>query len=198
MSASLITNVNLMSVKKAAPDIKAGYTVKVFQKIKEGEKERVQSFEGLVIKVNPGYGADKTITVRKIVSGVGVEKIFPLYSSTIEKIEIVKIAKVRRAKLWYMRDLSGKGARLTETYLKDNDDLEVDTASKLKKLSLKKVKIVETPVETVAVDNEPEVLPEVVEETDEASKKEISSVEADVAPSADEQIDNDESTQTKA
>jgi large subunit ribosomal protein L19 len=96
------------------PEIKPGYTVKVHQKIKEGEKERIQIYEGLVIAVNHGYGASKTMTVRKIVEGIGVEKIFPINSPNIAKIEVTKIGKVRRSKLYYMRDISGKAARLKE------------------------------------------------------------------------------------
>ena len=110
----LLTGVKAVS-KKTVPVIKTGYTVRVHQRIKEGEKERIQIFEGLVIKVNSGHGADKTFTVRKIVQGIGVEKVFPLYSTNISKIDVVKIAKVRRAKLYYMRDRSGKSARLQET-----------------------------------------------------------------------------------
>jgi len=97
--------------------------VRVHQKIKEGEKERIQLFEGLVIKVNSGHGADKTFTVRRVVGGVGVEKIFPLYSTNIEKIEIKKKSKVRRSKLYYMRGRSGKSARLKESFV-SNKELE--------------------------------------------------------------------------
>ena len=129
MNQILTKKVNLASTKGTAPDIRAGYTLRVHQKIKEGGKERIQIFEGLVIKLNSGYGVDKTFTVRKIVSGVGVEKIFPLHSANIAKIEIVKKAKVRRAKLFYMRDLTGKSARLRETYSKENDEIEIDKSA---------------------------------------------------------------------
>lgn len=97
--------------------VKPGATVQVYQKISEGEKERVQMFQGLVIRVSAGAGVDKTFTVRKIVEGVGVEKIFPIHSPTIEKITILKQGKVRRAKLYYMRGLQGKSTRLRETEL---------------------------------------------------------------------------------
>jgi large subunit ribosomal protein L19 len=97
---------------KKVPDIKSGQTVKVYQRIKEGNKERVQAFEGLVIAVKHGRGLDGTFTVRKISSGVGVERIYPLHSPTIDKIEILKKAEVRRAKLYYMRERSGKRARM--------------------------------------------------------------------------------------
>lgn len=116
MSRALLDHVTASTLKKV-PEIKPGATVKVYQKIKEGGKERVQMFQGLVIKVNSGKGVDKTFTVRKVVDGVGVEKIFPFHTPTIEKVVIMKQGKVRRAKLYYMRDLQGKSTRLRETDL---------------------------------------------------------------------------------
>lgn len=98
--------------KKNIPGIRSGDTVVVYQKIKEGNQERVQAFEGLVLARKHGKEAGATITVRKIVSGVGVEKIFPLHSPTIEKIEIIKRGKTRRSKLYYLRTAKGKKARL--------------------------------------------------------------------------------------
>lgn len=89
-------------------DIRAGDSVKVWQKIKEGEKTRAQVFEGLVLACKHGKEAGATFTVRRVASGVGVEKIFPLYSPTIEKIEITKRAKVRRAKLYHIREKVAK------------------------------------------------------------------------------------------
>lgn len=93
------------------PEIQPGWTVKVFQKIKEGEKERVAPFEGIIIAKKHGKEVGGTFTVRRVVSGVGVEKIFPVYSPTIEKIEIIKKARVRRAKLYYLRGKSKKETR---------------------------------------------------------------------------------------
>ena len=93
------------------PEIQPGWTIKVHQKIREGEKERVTPFEGLVIAKKHGREAGGTFTVRKIISGIGVEKIFPVHSPTIEKIEILKTAKVRRAKLYYLRTKSRKETR---------------------------------------------------------------------------------------
>ncbi len=116
-----IQKIEKQSIKKI-PVIRPGYTVRVHQKIREGEKERVQIFEGLVMGFNAGSGPSKTMRVRKIVEGIGVEKIFPLYSPIIAKIEIRKTPKVRRAKLFYMRDLSGKSARLrTQRGLSEKD-----------------------------------------------------------------------------
>ena len=106
------------------PEVKPGYTIKVHQKIKEGDKERVQVFEGLVIKTSHGEGVEKTITVRKIVQGIGVEKVFPLHSPNIKKIEVKKKAKVRRSKLYYMRQRSGKSARLQERHVTDAERKE--------------------------------------------------------------------------
>lgn len=99
---------NQTKEKTEKPEIKPGYTVKVHQKIKEGDKERIQVFEGIVISHHGGKNINATFTVRKISDGVGVEKIFPLYSPTIAKIEVVKKAKVRRAKLYYLRNYQKK------------------------------------------------------------------------------------------
>ncbi len=123
-----LQEIQKIAVNKKVPELRSGYTVKVHQKIKEGEKERVQIFEGLIIKINSGYGADKTFTVRKIVEGVGVEKIFPLYSPNVVKIEVKKKSKVRRAKLYYMKDRSGKSARLKETLVSEKDEKEMEKA----------------------------------------------------------------------
>ena len=99
-----IEQFNQTQMKKDLPDIRSGDTVKVSQKIKEGDKERVQVFEGLVLARKHGKEMGATITVRKIISGVGVEKIFPLHLPTLEKIEIIGRAKARRAKLYYLRN----------------------------------------------------------------------------------------------
>lgn len=99
---------------KKLPEIRSGYTVQVYQKVKEGDKQRIQIFEGLVIAKKHGRGINSTITVRKVSHGVGVERIFPIHSPLIEKIEVVKKSKVRRAKLYYIRHKSAKEARLKE------------------------------------------------------------------------------------
>jgi len=99
-------------LKTDLPEIRPGDTVRVYQKIKEGDKERIQVFEGLVIARKHGKGITSTITVRKIISEIGVERIFPLHSPTIEKIETLRRDRVRRAKLYYLRKAKGKRARL--------------------------------------------------------------------------------------
>ena len=98
--------------EKSVPQIRPGDTVLVHQKIKEGNKERIQIFEGVVIARKHGKGISSTITVRKVVEGIGVERIFPVHSPSIAKIEVVKSAKVRRAKLYYLRTAKGRKARL--------------------------------------------------------------------------------------
>ncbi|MCD6402244.1 50S ribosomal protein L19 [bacterium] len=110
---------NTTQLKKGIPDIRPGDTVCVYQKIKEGDKERIQSFEGVVLAKKHGKGISATITVRKVVSGIGVEKTFPLHSPLIEKIEILKRSKVRRAKLYYLRKAKGRKARLKKVEFKE-------------------------------------------------------------------------------
>lgn len=99
------------------PELKSGMKVRVWQKIKEADKERLQAFEGVVIAVKHGRGKTSTFTVRKISSGIGVERIFPLHASTIEKIEVLSQAKVRRAKLYYLRGRIGKKAKMKQVEL---------------------------------------------------------------------------------
>ena len=96
------------------PRMKSGDTVRVHVKVREGDKERVQVFEGIVIGMHRG-GLRASFTVRKVSFGQGVERIFPLHSPTIQKVEVMRSAKVRRAKLYYLRDLKGKAARMKDS-----------------------------------------------------------------------------------
>lgn len=96
------------------PQMKAGDTVRVHVKVREGDKERIQIYEGIVIGMHRG-GARATFTVRKVSFGQGVERIFPLHSPIIDKIDVVRSARVRRAKLYFLRGLRGKAARMKET-----------------------------------------------------------------------------------
>ena len=101
-------------MKQNLPDFRAGDTVRVQVRLIEGNRERVQAFEGIVIAFS-GAGGRRTFTVRKVSYGVGVERIFPLHSPIIQKVEVVRTARVRRAKLYFLRDLKGKAARMRES-----------------------------------------------------------------------------------
>lgn len=109
----LIKLVQAEHYKEELPEFKSGDTLNVHVKIKEGDKERVQQFKGVCIQ-RRGDGATETFTVRKISSGIGVERIFPVHSPSIEKIEVLRRGKVRRARLFYLRDKIGKKARIKE------------------------------------------------------------------------------------
>ena len=114
MNASeIIKNIEAEQLKADAPQFSVGDTVKVFGKIKEGNRERIQVFEGTVIKKQGGSNR-ATFTVRKLSNGVGVEKTWPLHSPNVEKVEIVRKGKVRRAKLYYLRDRIGQAAKVKE------------------------------------------------------------------------------------
>lgn len=110
---TILENVTSAQLRTDIPAFRAGDTVKVYAKIVEGSRERVQLFEGVVIK-RKGAGIQATYTVRKISSGVGVERTFPLHSPRVEKIEVTRLGQVRRAKLYYLRALQGKAARIKE------------------------------------------------------------------------------------
>ena len=113
MSRSLIEELTREQLRTDLPDFRPGDTLKVHVKVKEGSRERVQVFEGVVIR-RRGGGISETYTVRKVSYGVGVERTFPLHSPRVEKIEVVRRGKVRRAKLYYLRNLRGKAARIKE------------------------------------------------------------------------------------
>lgn len=102
-------------MKKSVPQFRIGDTVRVHMRVVEGEKERIQVIEGVVI-ARKNSGVRETFTVRKVSSGIGVERIFPLHSPKVEKIEVTRSGKVRRAKLYYLRERKGKAARLAERF----------------------------------------------------------------------------------
>lgn len=138
MSFLVLKKIGDAQKKKAIVDVRSGDTVKVTQKIKEGDKFRLQVFEGVVIRVDRKESHTARIVVRKIASGIGVEKSFLMHSPLVEKVEIVKRAKVRRNNLSYLRNRSGKSARLTA---KDFDRVAVNT------LKVATEETPETPVE---------------------------------------------------
>jgi large subunit ribosomal protein L19 len=110
---SLLASVERPYLKDGVPEFRAGDTVKVHVRVVEGKKERIQIFQGVVI-ARKGGGTRETFTVRKISGGIGVERIFPLHSPILDKIEVDRRGKVRRAKLYYLRELRGKAARIEE------------------------------------------------------------------------------------
>ena len=110
---NLINEIENNQLKTDLPELNSGDSVKVNVKVSEGNRERIQTFEGVIISIN-GVGISKTITVRKLSFGVGVERIFPVHAPIVESIEIQRKGKVRRSKLYYLRDRTGKSARIKE------------------------------------------------------------------------------------
>lgn len=110
---NLIESINAAQLRTDIPDFRPGDTVRVHAKVVEGTRERIQMFEGVVI-ARKGSGISETYTVRKISNGVGVERIFPVHTPRVEQIEVIRHGKVRRAKLYYLRALTGKKARIAE------------------------------------------------------------------------------------
>lgn len=120
----IIKSIEHEQLKNKVPELKVGNTVKVHVRIKEGNKERIQVFEGIIIKVQGG-GVNQTFTVRKISYGVGVEKTFLIHSPLVEKVELVRVGKARRARLFYLRDRIGKAAKTKEQVGARIEDKEI-------------------------------------------------------------------------
>ncbi len=148
MSFSILKEIGDAQKKKAVVDVRSGDTVKVTQKIKEGDKFRLQTFEGVVIRAERKNSHTERIVVRKVTSGVGVEKSYLVHSPLVEKIEITKRAKVRRNNLSYLRERSGKSARLKG---RDFDRAAVNDLTIEEEVD---VEVVETPVEATENDIE--------------------------------------------
>lgn len=157
----IIKSIEHEQLKDKIPDLKVGDTVRVHQKIKEGNRERIQVFEGIIIK-KQGGGLNATFTVRKIAYGVGVEKTFLIHSPLVEKVEVVRVGKARRAKLYYLRDRVGKAAKTKELVGARIEDREI----------VVKEELVEEPVakETTAVEETVTETAPVVEEVKEEAK----------------------------
>ena len=166
----IIKSIEHEQLKNKIPELKVGNTVRVHVRIKEGNKERIQVFEGIIIKVQGG-GLNQTFTVRKTSYGVGVEKTFLVHSPLVEKVELVRVGKARRAKLYYLRDRIGKAAKTKEQIGARIEDKEIVLKEELSE---------ELPVEEAA--------PEVKEEATETVKEEVKveekaeEVSADKAP----------------
>ena len=134
---NLIDKIEAGELKKEAPQVRIGDTVRAHIRIVEGEKERTQVFEGVIIRLHGG-GVRETMTLRKVSFGVGVERILPLHSPRLEKVEVIRRAKVRQAKLYYLRDLRGKAARLKELKPKVDSTKKKKSKKVAKKVAKKK------------------------------------------------------------
>jgi large subunit ribosomal protein L19 len=127
-----LDSIEKTQLKDNIPSFQSGDSVKVHVRIKEGNKERLQVFEGVVIAIKHG-GVRETVTVRKVSFGVGVERIFPLHATIIDHIDVIRRGKVRRAKLYYLRDLRGKAARIKERDTRNKDAARAAKAAAEKK-----------------------------------------------------------------
>lgn len=132
---NIVDTIEKEQMKKSVPQFSIGDQVDVSVKIIEGDKERIQVFGGVVIAKNGG-GFKETFTVRRIVQGEGVERVFPVHSPKIVDIKVIKSGKVRRAKLYYMRERTGKGTRLQEKFTKENQKTRDGAASQVQEKSV--------------------------------------------------------------
>ena len=164
----IVKSIEHEQLKNKIPDLKVGDTVRVHQKIKEGNRERIQVFEGIIIKQQNG-GVNASFTVRKISYGVGVEKTFLVHSPLVEKVEVVRVGKARRAKLYYLRDRVGKAAKT-----KENTGARIENKEIIVKEELVEEPAVEAaPEEAPAVETETPVVEEV---TDTVSEEKVDEV----------------------
>ena len=181
----IIKSIEHEQLKNKIPDLKVGDTVRVHQRIKEGNRERIQVFEGIIIKKQNG-GVNATFTVRKISYGVGVEKTFLVHSPLVEKVEVVRVGKARRAKLYYLRDRIGKaaktkentGARIENKEIVVKEDLAEEPVSEEvveeAKTEVKDTTPVESaPEENPAVETETPVVEETVDTVKEEAVEEV-------------------------
>ena len=158
----IIKSIEHEQMKNKIPDLRVGNTVKVHVRVKEGNRERIQVFEGTIIKVQGG-GVNQTFTVRRISYGVGVEKTFLVHSPTVEKVEVVRVGKARRAKLFYLRNKLGKSAKTKE---------QVGARIETKEIVLKE-EMAEAPEEAPAVETENPVVEEVTDTVTEETTTEV-------------------------
>ena len=181
----IIKSIEHEHLKEKIPVLKVGNTVRVHQRIKEGNRERIQVFEGIIIK-KQGGGLNATFTVRRIASGVGVEKTFLIHSPLVEKVELVRVGKARRAKLYYLRDRVGKAAKTKEQIGARIEDKEITVKATIEEEPVVEEKV-EAPVEE-AKTVETEATPVEEVKTEEAPKAE---------EPAKEEVKEDASKETK-
>lgn len=159
----IIKSIEHEQMKNKIPDLKVGNTVKVHVRVKEGNRERIQIFEGIIIKVQGG-GINKTFTVRRIASGVGVEKTFLIHSPAVEKVEVTRVGKARRAKLFYLRDRLGKSAKTKE---------QVGARIETNEITVKEDLVEAAPEEAPSVETEAPVVEETVDTVTEETTTEV-------------------------
>ena len=184
----IIKSIEHEHLKEKIPVLKVGNTVRVHQRIKEGNRERIQVFEGIIIK-KQGGGLNDTFTVRRIASGVGVEKTFLIHSPLVEKVELVRVGKARRAKLYYLRDRVGKAAKTKEQIGARIEDKEITVKATIEEEPVVEEKV-EAPVEE-AKTVETEATPVEEVKTEEAPKAEEPAKE-EVKEDATEETKKDE------
>ncbi len=168
----IIKSIEHEQLKNKIPELKVGNTVRVHVRIKEGNKERIQVFEGIIIKVQGG-GVNQTFTVRKTSYGVGVEKTFLVHSPLVEKVELVRVGKARRAKLYYLRDRVGKAAKTKEQVGARIEDREITIKEDL----AEEPAVEEAPEEAPAVETENVAVQETVDTVSEEVVEEVKEVE---------------------
>ena len=168
----IIKSIEHEQLKNKIPELKVGNTVKVHVRIKEGNKERIQVFEGIIIKVQGG-GVNQTFTVRKNSYGVGVEKTFLVHSPLVEKVELVRVGKARRAKLYYLRDRVGKAAKTKEQVGARIEDREITIKEDL----VEEPAVEEAPEEAPAVETENVAVQETVDTVSEEVVEDVKEVE---------------------
>lgn len=169
----IIKSIEHEQLKNKIPELKVGNTVRVHVRIKEGNKERIQVFEGIIIKVQGG-GVNQTFTVRKISYGVGVEKTFLVHSPLVEKVELVRVGKARRAKLFYLRDRLGKSAKTKEQIGARIEDKEITVKEDLAEEPVsEEVPVEAAPEEAPAVETAEPVKEEVVDTVSEEPVEEV-------------------------
>ena len=195
----IIKSIEHEQLKSKIPDIKIGDTVRVHQRVKEGNRERIQVFEGIVIKKQNG-GLNETFTVRRISYGVGVEKTFLIHSPLVEKVELVRVGKVRRAKLYYLRDRIGKAAKTKENVganLKREQIIVKEEAEKAREIEEEKKaeKAAEAKAEEAKTE---ETKPVEATETKTAEKTEAKAEEAKTAEKAEAKATDTKTTEPKA
>ena len=168
----IIKSIEHEQLKNKIPELKVGNTVRVHVRIKEGNKERIQVFEGIIIKVQGG-GVNQTFTVRKNSYGVGVEKTFLVHSPLVEKVELVRVGKARRAKLYYLRDRVGKAAKTKEQVGARIEDREITIKEDL----VEEPAVEEAPEEAPVVETENVAVQETVDTVSEEVVEEVKEVE---------------------